>query len=111
MTEKLYGHRDPRIQDHTGDFYSKHVMAMTAEGLHSKSDIAMELAHRDILIDDLQHQLKGMDLVANIGRKAVEDVNDLVVEQKSLRDEIKQLSEELNECHVLCDQLKRETKL
>lgn len=31
-----------------GEEYTKHVSAMTAEGLHDKSDIAAELAHRDI---------------------------------------------------------------
>lgn len=30
-----------------GDFYTAHVDAMTREKLHSKSDIAAELAHRD----------------------------------------------------------------
>ena len=39
------------------DVYGKHVSAMTAEGLHAKSDIAAELAHRDIRIADLERQL------------------------------------------------------
>ena len=39
------------------DVYGKHVSAMTAEGLHAKSDIAAELAHRDICIADLKRQL------------------------------------------------------
>lgn len=30
-----------------GDYYMRHVMAMTAEGLHAKSAIAGELAWRD----------------------------------------------------------------
>lgn len=34
-------------------YYSKHVAAMTEEGLHSKSDIAAELAIRDIRIGQL----------------------------------------------------------
>ena len=37
-----------------GAHYSKHVEAMTVEGLHEKSEIAAELAHRDVLIDRLQ---------------------------------------------------------
>ena len=49
-TEKLYADRDICEQDAKGGFYFKHVLAMTAEGLHSKSDIAAELAHRDIII-------------------------------------------------------------
>jgi hypothetical protein len=35
-----------------------HVMAMTAEGLHSKSSIAMELGHRDRIIDELKVALR-----------------------------------------------------
>lgn len=33
--------------------YTRHVMAMTGEGLHSKSDIAAELAVRDAKIEFL----------------------------------------------------------
>ena len=47
----LYKERDPIEQ---GLEYEKHVMQMTAEGLHSKSAIAMELAHRDIEINRLR---------------------------------------------------------
>ncbi len=50
ITKKLYGKRNPIKQ---GQHYMNHLMAMTAEGLHSKSDIAAELAHRDIVIEDL----------------------------------------------------------
>jgi hypothetical protein len=48
---KLYAERDIIGQ---GQAYCDHVMAMTAEGLHAKSDIAAELAHRDIEIERLQ---------------------------------------------------------
>ena len=48
---KLYGTRDHFMQ---GQHYIKHVMAMTEEGLHRKSDIAAELAHRDIQIEALR---------------------------------------------------------
>ena len=47
----LYSERDIIEQ---GDHYSRHTSAMTGEGLHSKSDIAAELAHRDIEIERLQ---------------------------------------------------------
>ena len=49
---KLYGHaRDlPTLEPH----YSRHVSALTTEGLHSKSDIAAELAWRDAEIARLQ---------------------------------------------------------
>ncbi len=41
---KLYPERDP---DDLGELYILHVEAMTADGLHSKSDIAVQLAWRD----------------------------------------------------------------
>lgn len=51
-TEKrLYGGRDAR---ELGEYYTRHVYHMTSEGLHSKADIAKELAYRDRLIDDLR---------------------------------------------------------
>lgn len=34
-------------------YYSEHVMAMTEEDLHSKADIAAQLAYRDKMIDRL----------------------------------------------------------
>jgi len=48
--KKLYAHRDIEGQK---QFYLDHISHMTSEGLHSKSDIAAELAHRDILIKKL----------------------------------------------------------
>ena len=39
--------------DLAGNYYIRHVSAMTREGLHSKSDIAAELAWRDMEIDRL----------------------------------------------------------
>jgi hypothetical protein len=48
---KQYAERDARG---LGDFYLTHVMAMTVEGLHSKSDIAAELAFRDRHIKELE---------------------------------------------------------
>lgn len=55
---KLYAERDIQELDRRGKFsvgnyYSRHVSAMTSEGLHSKSDIAAELAYRDAEIDRL----------------------------------------------------------
>ena len=54
---RLYADRDIIQQ---GKHYTDHVRAMTAEGLHSKSDIAAELAHRDIQRDELLAALKAM---------------------------------------------------
>ena len=57
-TEKLYAERDACAQ---GDHYMKHVSAMTGEKLHSKSDIAAELAHRDIIIERLTARVKELE--------------------------------------------------
>ena len=47
-----YAERDILKQ---GNHYMRHVAAMTTEGLHDKSDIAAELAHRDIEINRLRN--------------------------------------------------------
>lgn len=52
-----YAERDPMELDKAGDYYCRHVSAMTKEGLHSKSAIAAELAHRDLEIDRLRTRL------------------------------------------------------
>lgn len=54
MTIKLYGERDLEMLDMTNNYYSRNIMAMTAEGLNSKSAIAAELAYRDWIIDNLK---------------------------------------------------------
>ena len=53
-TTKHYAKRDPDAQ---GIHYINHVSAMTTEGLHAKSAIAAELAHRDIEIERLRAAL------------------------------------------------------
>jgi len=52
-----YDERDIMQLDEAGDFYTNHVMAMTSEKLHSKSDIAAELGWRDMEIDRLKCML------------------------------------------------------
>ena len=52
--KKHYAKRDPSAQ---GIHYINHVSAMTCEGLHAKSAIAAELAHRDIEIERLRAAL------------------------------------------------------
>jgi hypothetical protein len=54
---KLYDERDIEEQ---GEHYYNHVNQMTAEDLHSKSAIAAELAHRDIINCQLQSDNKRM---------------------------------------------------
>ena len=55
---KQYAERDAMA---FGKYYGIHIHAMTAEGLHSKSDIAAELAFRDHRIADLEQSLKDKD--------------------------------------------------
>ena len=57
-TKKLYAERDALELDIAGGYYGRHVHAMTAEQLHSKSDIAAELAYRDLVIDEQKHQIQ-----------------------------------------------------
>ncbi len=47
MSTKLYAERDAMELDRAGNFYCRHVHAMTVEDLHSKADIAAELGWRD----------------------------------------------------------------
>jgi len=54
MTKKLYAHRNILKQ---GQHYCDHVSAMTGEHLYDKSDIAAELAHRDIVIENITKRL------------------------------------------------------
>ncbi|GAA0517592.1 hypothetical protein GCM10009414_29010 [Tatumella terrea] len=54
MTNNQYAERDIMDLDISGNHYSRHISAMTREGLHSKSDIAAELAWRDARIAELE---------------------------------------------------------
>jgi hypothetical protein len=56
MTE--YAERDPEQLDKDGGYYFRHVMAMTSEKLHSKADIAAELAFRDKRIAELNERVE-----------------------------------------------------
>ncbi|EBW8393993.1 hypothetical protein A3X38_14655 [Salmonella enterica subsp. enterica serovar Florida] len=53
-----YAERDAMQLDKDGGYYSRHIQAMTREGLHSKGDIAAELAWRDQQIEQLREKLK-----------------------------------------------------
>lgn len=52
--DKQYAQRDAMKLDRAGNYFAKHMEAMTTERLHSKSDIACELAVRDLAIDKLK---------------------------------------------------------
>ncbi len=51
---KHYRNRNIAELDEDGGHYSKHVAAMSEEGLHGKSEIAAELAWRDQAIERLR---------------------------------------------------------
>lgn len=53
-----YAERDAMQLDKDGGYYSRHIQSMTREGLHSKGDIAAELAWRDQQIDQLKADLE-----------------------------------------------------
>jgi hypothetical protein len=54
MSKKQYPDVDPR---ELGNHYTRHLLAMTAEGLHDKSTIAEQLAWRDMQIAELRQRL------------------------------------------------------
>jgi len=59
--DDLYADRDPEAQ---GAHFLRHLDRMTVEGLHGKSAIAAELAHRDIERDKLK---AGLNAALEIG--------------------------------------------
>ena len=63
---KQYAERDIESLDEAGGFYSRHVSAMTGEGLHTKSSIAAELGHRDMVISELLEALQDLQARACI---------------------------------------------
>jgi len=58
--KKQYAERDAIALDRAGGYYLRHVYAMTKEGLHGKSDIAAELAFRDMEIDRLKAEVANL---------------------------------------------------
>lgn len=60
MEPKQYAKRDHQELDRLGNYYIKHVQAMTAEGLHDKAEIAGELGWRDWVIDELMKELNNV---------------------------------------------------
>ncbi len=79
----------PRDHVAQGAYYLRHVSAMTGEGLHAKSAIAGELAHRDMRIDQLlaeNNLLAGfydahVNLLATLGHEDVTGQDERDAEQ------------------------------
>ena len=65
-SRKYYAERDVDALDEQGGYYFRHVDAMTREGLHSKSQIAAELAFRDAEIDKLRKELASRPTTVNV---------------------------------------------
>lgn len=63
--EKLYDDRDIEALDEKGNYYFRHVMAMTAEQLDSKAKICAELGYRDFIIDELRKQITELGATPN----------------------------------------------
>ncbi|HHH9668579.1 TPA: hypothetical protein ACQYEN_004767, partial [Yersinia enterocolitica] len=62
--------------------YGVHIHAMTAENLHSKSDIAVELAWRDLRIEQLITQLEAAQKENHDLKMKLSDAGCLLVEWK-----------------------------
>ena len=74
LNESHYGERAIDELDFAGGYYSRHVNAMTAEGLNSKSAIAAELAVRDFIIDSLHAKIAELK---NNNEEALEALSEL----------------------------------
>ena len=75
--EKLYGERDPMAQDEAGGYFARHMHHMTTENLHSKAEIAEELAHRDIQIEAKDQRIAELVDENTTMRAALEEINSL----------------------------------
>lgn len=58
---KQYAKRNLVDLDNKGGYYIRHLSAMTLEKLYGKSAIAAELAHRDMLINEMRDALISCD--------------------------------------------------
>ena len=58
-----YAERNAEAQ---GEAYNKHISAMTSEGLYFKTDIAAELAHRDIEIESLKGKIYALEQTIDV---------------------------------------------
>jgi len=74
MIDKQYDKdRDIVELDMLGNYYCRHVLALTRENLVGKSEIAAELGYRDLMIDRLQRKLDEAN--AEISRQALDTLN------------------------------------
>ena len=86
MSKKQYAKRDARELDKAGEYYSRHVHALTAENLRGKHDIAEELAYRDMVIDQQKAEIKRL-------RKRIEKLEACVVPPDEYRQWVEKQAE------------------
>ena len=107
---KHYAERDPEeLEPH----YSQHVGAMTSEALHSKADIAAELAYRDQIYAECYKDLTDETLRANdaearneLLERVLEIANGIQALHKGKAGGLGQWTE-LREAIAACDQTRR----
>ncbi len=96
---KQYADRDITSEE-LMDLYMTHVDAMTGEDLHSKSDIAAELAYRDARIKDLENQSEAEALVSDSYRdernNALERIISLLSKLEMQQEAYRSLNKELD---------------
>lgn len=109
MDTKHYAEREIDELDFAGDYYTNHVMAMTAEGLNSKSAIAGELAFRDFTIDQMADHITRLEIkideLLRNNDELGEDIHELTEERDSLSLELTNTKAVLEEATEHCEEL------
>jgi len=122
--QKLYDNeRDIMEMDMAGNYYCRHVSAMTKEALHSKSDIAAELGWRDMQIDQLKAENEQLrektSVMMGVGRgdgqlfvhgdyDSIKAAQAIVLELGALREQLNEARELLETCKLFygCEHVK-----
>lgn len=108
MTDKQYAERDAMALDEAGGHYFRHVMAMTAEKLHLKGDIAAELGYRDMQIAALQEQVQKLDnLIADRDKRIAELENSEKTLIRAYTNSSNVLDKHLNNAETAESEIKR----
>lgn len=88
-----YAERDAAALDEAGGYYIRHVSAMTKEGLNSKSDIAAELAFRDMQIDQFKQRVNQLLTERNATGLAIDNaLSGVLPDRHGLLSRLQQLS-------------------
>lgn len=99
----IYAERNHMKQ---GNHYAKHVCHMTAEGLHDKSEIAGELAHRDIVIERQQAEIGASEITHDTDLKAFKKLlNNYTIQSATIKRQQEALEAVRNVKVILTDEL------